>query len=363
MSQLDAFLTEDDLPPSPNRNSRVRIVVTLLVLAIIAVVVWTGFVFVRDLVRVDDYPGPGTGEVQVVVERGDSLTAIARTLVAAGVVQSTDAFLNAAEAESRSASIGPGRYVLRSQMSGVGALDLMLSPQSRAKNRLVLPEGLSLEKTIDAASEATDLPKSDFQAVLDKPDSLGLPDWSTGRPEGFLFPASYDIAGDEDAAQVLRTLVNRFDQASTTLDLVDRAKVLGRAPYEVLIVASLLQAEGIPNDYAKVARVIYNRLDAGMPLQLDSTVNYALGTADIQLSDEQLATDSPYNTYANAGLPPTPINSPGEAAIEAALSPAKGKWLYFVTVDPKTGETKFTKSYDKFLEYKREFQDNLRGNP
>jgi len=115
----------------------------------------------------------------------------------------------------------------------------------------------------------------------------------------------------------------------------------------------------LPNDFAKVARVIYNRLDAEMPLQLDSTVSYALGINDILLNEEQLSTESPYNTYLNAGLPPTPINSPGEAAIDAALAPASGKWLYFVTVDPEAGITKFTKSYDKFLQLKAQFQANL----
>jgi UPF0755 protein len=105
--------------------------------------------------------------------------------------------------------------------------------------------------------------------------------------------------------------------------------------------------------------VVYNRLEAGMPLQFDSTVAYGLGVTTLSLSKEQLESASPYNTYELKGLPPTPINSPGDAAIEAALNPAKGKWLYFVTVDPDTKETKFSRSYEKFLEYKREFQAYL----
>ena len=172
-----------------------------------------------------------------------------------------------------------------------------------------------------------------------------------------MFPATYDLSGDETAADVLRLLVKRFLQASSDVGLESRAVAVGQTPYDALIVASLLQAEGLPNDFAKVARVIYNRLEAQMPLQLDATVAYALGVDDILLNEEQLATDSPYNTYANVGLPPTPINSPGEAAIEAALAPANGKWLYFVTVNPDTGETKFTRSYEKFLKLKAEFQE------
>jgi len=123
----------------------------------------------------------------------------------------------------------------------------------------------------------------------------------------------------------------------------------------VLIVASILQAEVAPQDFAKVARVIYNRLDANMPLQLDSTVNYVLGIRESVLNQEQLDTKSPYNTYLVEGLPPTPINSPGSEAIKAALAPAKGNWLYFVTVDPETQVTKFTNSYQKFLQYKQRF--------
>jgi UPF0755 protein len=94
-------------------------------------------------------------------------------------------------------------------------------------------------------------------------------------------------------------------------------------------------------------------------LQLDSTVSYALGKTDIQLNEQELKTDSPYNTYLNTGLPPTPINSPGEEAIKAALNPAEGDWLYFVTVDPTTHDTRFTSSYQKFLKLKAQFQANL----
>ncbi len=122
--------------------------------------------------------------------------------------------------------------------------------------------------------------------------------------------------------------------------------------------ASLVQAEGQPADFAKVSRVIYNRLDQGMKLQLDATVNYALGRSTLKLTNQDITVDSPYNTYKVTGLPPTPINSPGEQALEAALAPAAGDWLYYVTVNPTTGETKFTSSYSEFLKFKAEFQAN-----
>ena len=359
MSQLEPFWTDKDLPPSRNQRSWLRRIVAVLVVVAILILGWNGYGIIKSLGSVADYDGQGTGSVTVTVARGDSLTAIAGTLVDAGVVKSKDAFLRAADGNDAAATIGPGQYELHQEMSGESALALMLDPASRAANRLVLPEGLTLAESVTTASKASGLPKKDFTAVLDEPSSLPLPGWAKGRPEGMLFPASYDLAGDETASTILQQLVKRFDQASTDLDLEARAKTLGRTPYDVLTVASIVQMESTPNDFAKVARVIYNRLDAGMPLQLDSTVAYGLGVSVLQLSAKQLKTDTPYNTYLHEGLPPTPINSPGEAAIEAALSPAQGKWLYFVTVDPKTGETKFTKNYETFLKWKAEFNKNV----
>ena len=124
--------------------------------------------------------------------------------------------------------------------------------------------------------------------------------------------------------------------------------------------ASLVQAEGGRlSDYPKIARVIYNRLANGMPLQLDSTVLYGLNKFGILASDMDLTSPSPYNTYKHKGLPPGPIDSPGNAAIQAVLHPASGNWLYFVTVNPKTGETLFTSSETQFEQFRQELQKNL----
>ncbi len=253
-------------------------------------------------------------------------------------------------------------YTLRLQMSGASAVELMLDPASRADSRLVLPEGLRLIQTIEAASKASGLPLSEFEQIIDNPGVLGLPSWAEQRPEGFMFPATYDLAGDETAEQILTTLVERFDLAADELDLVARAEAIERTPYEVMIVASLVQAEVLPEDMRKAAAVVYNRLDEGMPLQFDSTVSYGLGITELQLTAEQLESDNPFNTYVNEGLPPTPINSPGEAAIEAALDPAKANWLYFVTVNPDTRETKFAKNYDRFLKLKDQLREFLAEN-
>ena len=359
MSQLEPFMTTNPLPPSQNRRTWGKVVAGLVVLGLFAGMIVAAFVLLKPSNDSTDYAGAGTGEAVVVVGRGDTLTEIGQKLQNAGVVLTADAFVNAAGVDDRSSSIGPGKYTLRKQMSSTSALQLMLDPASRADSRLVLPEGLRLEQTVSAAAKATSLPKSDFQKVLQDPSQLDLPTWAKNRPEGFMFPASYDLTGTETARTVLRNLVKRFNQASADLTLEQRAKDVGLSPYQVLIVASLLQAEAAPNDFAKVASVIYNRLAADMPLQLDSTVSYALGVNRLQLSEDQLKTPSPYNTYLRRGLPPRPINSPGEAAIEAALSPAKGKWLYFVLIDPASRDTKFAKTYDEFLALKKQYQQNL----
>jgi UPF0755 protein len=362
VTTLNELFTEDPLPPS--RHSKTwgrRTVVIALVVGVAALLAGVIAAFTGGS-ESNDYEGEGAGSVAIVVARGDSLTTIGNTLAAANVIKSAQAFVDAAEVNEMSTSIGPGRYTLREQMSGSSALALMLDPISRTDSRLILREGLRLDQTLDLAATATDLPLSEFQEVVENTDQLPLPDWADSRPQGFMFPATYELAGDETAESVIEMLVNRFNQSAINVRLESRATAVGKSPYEVLIIASLLEAELIPEDFAKGAAVVYNRLEAGMPLQFDSTVSYALGIQELQLDAEQLKTESPYNTYQVKGLPPTPINSPGEAAIEAALSPAKGNWLYFVAVNPDTRETKFAKTYDRFLELKQIYREFLESN-
>ncbi len=359
MTFIDEVLSGDQLPPSRSANSwSKRVVVGAGLIASLAII-YGIYSLLGAGSESNDYVGSGTGSVSITVSRGESLTQIGTTLQAAGVVKSVEIFISAAANNEQSGTIGPGVYAMQLQMSGESALLLMLDPASRAASRLVLPEGLRLGETVALASSATGLPATDFEQVLENPDALALPSWSESRPEGFLFPATYDLVGDENAESILNALVKRFNKSAISIDLESRAAQAGRNPYEVLIVASLLEGEVTPEDFAKVAAVVYNRLEAKMPLQLDSTVSYALGIDELELSADQLKTDSPYNTYEVTGLPPTPINSPGEAALEAALSPAKGKWLYFVSVNPDTGETKFAKTFERFLKLKAEYRAYL----
>lgn len=346
----------------PGRHGRWAVLIALVVVVALAGGVFLGL---RGLVAglrggPADYPGPGTGEVVVTVQPGDSATAIARELERAGVVKSVSAFTEAARNDPRSTRIQPGSYRLRLQMRAVDALALMLDPASRVQARVVLPEGLRLAEALQRLADGSRLPLADFQAAARNPAALGVPAYAKAGLEGFVFPATYDVAAGESAQALLTATVKRYDQAAAQVQLEARANAMGRTPYEVLIVASLVQAEArAPGDFGKVARVIYNRLAAGRKLEFDSTVNYALGRSEIRVTNKDLQVDSPYNTYKFAGLPPGPIDAPGQQALEAALNPTPGDWLFFVTVNPTTGETKFTASEAEFLQFKAELQRNL----
>ena len=251
MTFIDEMLSDDQLPPSRNANSvSKRIVIGAGLVAVIAIVYGIYSLF-GGAGESNDYVGSGGGSVNVVVSRGDSLTQIGTTLQSADVVKSVESFTSAAANNAQSASIGPGQYAMRMQMSGESALLLMLDSESRSESRLVLPEGLRLAETVSLASTATGLPSADFDQVLDNPDLLALPSWAESRPEGFMFPATYDLAGDENAESILNTLIKRFNESASVIDLERRAAQTGRNPYEVLIVASLLEGEVVPEDFAK----------------------------------------------------------------------------------------------------------------
>ncbi len=361
MSQLGLDMREDDSGERVRRRRGAGAVIgaalVMLLLGIALVVLAT-----RTLGGSTDYAGDGSGSVTVVVRQGDSMGAIAATLESTGVVKTAGAFVDAAAAEPRSDGIAPGTYVLREQMSGTAAVTLMLDPRSRQASKVVLREGLRESQTLAAISKAAKLPMKELTEAADDTATLGVPAWGADQPggvEGFLFPATYDLSSSMSAAEILKATVRRFDQAAEDTDIVTRSQENNISPYRSLVIASLVQAEGTPEDFAKVSRVIFNRLAANMRLELDSTVNYALDKSEIQLSDSELKVNSPYNTYRVKGLPPGPINSPGAEAIDAALSPAKGDWLYFVTVDPVKKITKFTASYQEFLKLKAQLRARL----
>jgi UPF0755 protein len=337
----------------------------LAVLIAVAVLVGGGYVVYavgisalkEKLSPPPDYTGHGTGKVVVEVEEGDAASDIGETLVRHDVVKSQEAFIDAARENPESRSIQVGFYEMRHKMSAAAALDILVDPDNMIQNAVTIPEGWTADQIVHELAQQTDFGAGDFRSVLAHPRRLDLPGYAGGAVEGYLFPATYELPPDATPTSILSMMVDRYQQAAEELDLEQRAHELGYSPHEVVTVASLVQSEArFDKDFAKVARVIYNRLDKRMPLQFDSTVHYAVGKhGSVGTSDSERAVDSPYNTYRHAGLPPGPISNPGAKALKAALHPAQGSWLYFVTTNPDTGETKFATSYRQHLRNKAEF--------
>jgi UPF0755 protein len=240
------------------------------------------------------------------------------------------------------------------------AYAILINPKNMVQIRVTIPEGWRLSRIVSFLGAKSGIPLSAYAKVLKDPAQLHLPGYANGKPEGYLFPATYDVQPHETALGVLTGMVQRFNQESANVALPVAAKQVHLTEAQVMVMASLVQAEGGRlSDYPKIARVIYNRLAHGMPLQLDSTVLYGLNKYGILATNKDLTSPSPYNTYKHNGLPPGPIDSPGAAAIQAVLHPAAGNWLYFVTVNPKTGETRYTSSPAQFQQFRQELAHNL----
>lgn len=350
----------------PERRGRALLVVVgSLVLVLLLAFFGGRAVFGRFGGSAPDYDGPGSGEVVAQVTRGDSASAIGGRLAALDVVKSAKAFRAVASDDERSRGIQPGYYRMRSKMSARAALDRLLDPAARIRSRYTIPEGSTVAKTLQIISKSVEkMPLADLQAAVAKSAALGLPDYARGRVEGFLFPATYDVEPGTSAVEVLQAMVRRFALAAEAHSLVESARAVGRTPHEVLVLASLIEGEaGTATDRGKVARVAYNRLKQGMRLEFDATIKYAFalrGETKTRILLRDLEIDSPYNTYRRTGLPPTPISSPGDAAIRAALEPTPGPWLYFVVID-KQGNSAFTASYEEFLRLKARYQRDVLG--
>lgn len=340
----------EDEPSHEQRTSHraagVGIVAVLLVL--VAIVVIAARMINGVFGGGADYSGSGSGSVQVVVHPGDTASTIASELVSAGVVKSSSAFTSAADANPASRRIQPGTYRLRHHMKASLALALMLKPSSLVSYTVPIPEGFTEADIVARIAADTPISAAALQAAIADPASLGLPSWANGHVEGFLFPATYQVEPGETATEVLSAMVTRFDQAATQVNLATEAANVGLSEYDVITLASIVQREGrLTTDFPKIAEVFFNRLHDGMRLDSDATLYYVLGPDHGALTATDLALDTPYNTRKYGGLPPTPINSPGQAAIEAVLHHATGPYLYFVTID-QAGHTAFATTLDQF---------------
>ena len=322
-------------------KGRRRVVVLLLALSLVA---GAGVVAAQvlapmfsSLTASNDYTGEGSGAVSVVVHQGDAGRTIGTALEKAGVVRTAKAFTTAAGSNPRAGSIQPGTYALHAKMSASSALAMLLDQANRTVPRVTIREGVWTSEVIRFLSAATGRPLADYVAALKDPAALGLPVVAKGNAEGYLFPSTYEFEKDSTAVEQLHAMVAK------SLDELTKLGVTPDKMHRVLTIASIIEAEASAKaDRPKVARVIENRLARRMRLQLDSTVSFISGRrGKVSTTDAERASKSPYNTYLFDGLPPGPIDSPGLSAMQAAVNLTPGPWIYFVAVNPTTGETRF----------------------
>ena len=347
-------------------NRRAMLALSLVLLLLIG---GSGFFVVRNYVFPPDHTGEGHGELVFVIAEGESGSTIAQNLTDQGGVASVRAFTNALGALSQEElgdGLVPGTYSLSLEMSGESAVQALLDPDNRLGGRVSIPEGLRSEQVFELLAEETGLGEEELQEAYEQTDELNLPEYAVEGPAGYLFPATYRFEPETEALSALKTMVTQFRQVAEEMDLEGRSAEIDHDPNEVMAIASIVQAEsGKTEDMPKVSRVVHNRLEADMPLQMDSTCFYAIDAYGIALTNEQLdeceADTSGFDTYHRSGLIPGPFVAPGQEAIEAALEPAEGEWLYFVATDPENGATEFTDSYEEFEELKQRFEENWSG--
>ena len=367
------------------RGRRKRRMASGLALGILIVVV-LGVVFLGSKLwhgvfgTGSDYTGDGVSDVVIQVHEGDSTTAIGQTLQDHEVVATSAAFVSAAQGNDTISAIQPGFYKVRTEIPAANAVARLADPQNRV-GKLVIPEGRQLDDIQDVKTNAvTDgilslISKAtcvdlDGERHCVAPDALkesaksadlsalSVPEWALGpvkamgedhrRLEGLIAPGSWNIDPSAQPTDILSTLIAASATQYAQGGLLDTAKAMNMSPYQILTVGSLVQREATPEDFAKVARVIYNRLGENRTLEFDSTVNYPLDRIEVATTDGDRAQHTPWNTYVRPGLPATPICSPGQPALAAAEKPEPGDWLYFVTID-KQGTTLFTRDYPQHL--------------
>lgn len=300
-------------------------------------------------------PAPGD-KVTVTIPAGATAAQIAQILEDAGVVASAGDFVERLVAEGQGEGFKPGTYALRTNESFDRIVFQLNSGPSADAARLTIPEGYAIWD-IKAAVRKVGIKPAQYQAALDAhqpPQGFLTAGEQAATLEGFLFPATYDVAVPADADALVTDQLAAFSDNWASIDMTyASSKNLTR--YDVLKIASLIEREAqAQDDRAKIASVIYNRLRADMSLGIDASVQYGLGSWD-ELTGTDLQSDSPYNLRRFKGLPPTPICNPGVASMQAAANPAKTDYLYYYAIkgDPE-GRHWFTDSYDAFLQYQKE---------
>ena len=318
----------------------------------------------------EDYKGEGEGEVTVTIPEGASGADIGDILQSKGVVASGKAFTNAAKNNPKGTTIQPGTYKLKKKMSASSALQALLDPESKGDHTLTVIAGSTKQSVKERLKKVGNFTDEQIEAAYADSAAIGLPAEAGGNVEGWLAPGTYDITENATPKDLIKKMV------SQTVTRLKELKVPKEDYQKVLTKASIVEREVNKEQYyGQVARVIENRLaqtdgETHGLLQMDSTVQYGLGhDGGIPSEAETQDANNPYNTYVHQGLPPGPIGNPNEAAIKAVLNPPAGSWLYFVTVDLKTGETLFASTNEeqktntkKLSDYCNKNKDVCEGN-
>lgn len=368
----------DDAPIVPtgggSRRRAKRRSGCLPVLVVLVLVAAAGWFLVRSIdisnpfadSEAEDFPGPGSGSVVFTVSQGDTISVQADNLEDLGVVASSEAYVEAAAADDTSRSIREGVYRLQEEMKAADVVTTLVGGETKGTS-FNFTAGKTVEEVVDLLVESTGTGRRQFEKALADPASIGLPEAAGGSAEGYLAAGGYTFFTDDDATTILSAMVQRTAENAAAVDLAGAAERMGYSEFEVLTVASLIEAEGSLLDEqgkSKIARVIYNRLEnptgetVGL-LQIDATIDFIYGDKVARRTEEQIdaVADDPYNTYRQTGLPPGPIATPSQAALEAAATPADGDWFFYVTVNLRTGQTKFAETFAEFQVYEAELDD------
>ncbi|MDX3340320.1 endolytic transglycosylase MltG [Streptomyces sp. ME02-6979.5a] len=354
-----------------SRSGCACLVVSVVLLGGLGGVSYVGYTFWKKQFGAPaDFAGTGSGEVEVEIPEGSLGYDIANILRKKGVIKSSDAFVAAQNDNPKGKLLQAGVYLLKKEMSAASAIDLMLDPKSQ--NAFVIPEGTRNVVVYGEIDKRLGLKKGTTAKVAKtKAESLGLPDWADDNPdvkdplEGFLYPAAYPVAKGSKPEDALKRMVARANKEYENVDLEATAKKYNLdGPWQVLTVASLVQAEGLTHDdFRKMAEVVYNRLEpdntiTNRKLEFDSAFNYLKNQSKITIGSKEIRTNpDPYNTYYHKGLPPGPISNPGMDAIKASLNPTTNGWMFFISLDgKKTDFTKTVEEHEKLNEKWKEQQ-------
>jgi UPF0755 protein len=366
----DLFVPHDDhVDARPKKKRRKGCLIALIIVlaifgGIAAAGVWVANTYgdkISDALgwgeSKDWEPGLATGEALVTIKQGDTGSPVSTALYEAGVTKTEDVFYDYIVEENLAVTFYPGVYRLQKKMTAEAALEALRDDANKMANAVSVSEGGTIVSSLPSMAETLGLPLADFEAAVQDPSAYGV---DAPTLEGWLFPAVYEFDPGVTAPQVIQRMVDR------TREALDGAGVPTEDAERILTIASIIQREGRLDDFAKVSRVIQNRLDIDMKLQMDSTAQYGYGSLHegvVSSSKEALEDDNDWNTYVRTGLPATPIASPSDAAIKAAMEPADGPWLYFVTINLATGETQFSETMAEHEQGIEKWREWCRANP